>query len=65
MREIERAIEATKKYQKIEKREKEIKREKGAHYYSFWEIHTRTPSYILYSIEIIIYAYSYVGTFTL
>ena len=38
MREIERAIEATKKIKKKEKkrkREKKIKREKGAYYYSF------------------------------
>ena len=33
MREIERAIEATKKKEKKEKRK--IKREKGAYYYSF------------------------------
>jgi hypothetical protein len=36
-----------KKYKKIEKkRKRKIKREKGAHYYSLYEIHTRTPSYI-------------------
>ena len=35
MREIERAIEASKKIQNNKKEEKEIKREKGAHYYSF------------------------------
>ena len=36
MREIERAIEATKKIEKKRKGEKrKIKREKGAHYYSF------------------------------
>ena len=35
MREIERAIEATKKIKKEKKRKRKIKREKGAYYYSF------------------------------
>src|ERR1044071_29489 len=60
--EIERAIEATKKIQKIEKREKEIKREKGATLLFLLKDPHSYSLLSLYSIDMIIHAYSYVGT---
>src|SRR3954471_19164800 len=56
-------MEATKKYKKIVKEKNKNKKREGAHYYSF----LRDPHYYfilitLYSIEIIIHAYNYVGT---
>ena len=60
---MERAIEATKKIQKREKREKQKQKERRGHTTIPFERSTLVfILYPLYSIEIIIHAYSYVGT---
>ena len=60
---IERDIEATKKKKKIEKKKKKNKkREGGTLLFLLRDPHWYFILYPLYSIEIIIHAYSYVGT---